>query len=107
MKPCPRCRSDAQWPGWAFAAIDVATSGKEWRAGTLDPGGKRAGTLRTAAAQPFGHVTVVVPVRLRLEMPLVRIRPTTPNLARFGPTTPKPFDPKLLRSIRPTRAMQE
>ena len=87
MKPCPRCRSDAQWPGWAFAAIDVATSGKEWRAGTLDAGGKRAGTLRTAAAQPFGHVTVVVPVRLRLEMPLVRIRPTTPNLARFGPTT--------------------
>ena len=79
MKPCLRCRSDAQWPGWAFAAIDVATSGKEWR----------AGTLRTAAAQPFGHVTVVVPVRLRLEMPLVRIRPTTPNLARVGPTTPK------------------
>jgi len=25
--------------------------------------------LQTAAAQPFGHVTVFVPVRLRLEMP--------------------------------------
>ena len=25
--------------------------------------------LQTAAAQPFGHVTIFVPVRLRLEMP--------------------------------------
>ena len=104
MKPCPRCRSDAQWPGWAFAAIDVATSGKERRAGMLDPGGKRAGTLRTAAAQPFGHVTVVVPVRLRLEMPLVRIRPTTPNLARFGPTTPKRARRPSDASVDPTEA---
>jgi hypothetical protein len=48
--------------------------------------------LQTAAAQPFGHVTVFVPVQLRLEMP---------NACGSGQRR------RTLRaSIRPTRAAQ-
>ena len=35
----------------------------------IDPEGKGAGTPRTGAAQPSGHVTGLVAVRPRLEMP--------------------------------------
>jgi hypothetical protein len=87
------------------AAIDVATSKGRIARGHARYQGRQTGHApdRDRAAVWPRHRVRAASAAAR-NAPWLRLRPTTPNLARFGPTILKPFDPTLLRSTTPTRA---